>query len=97
MDMQPTEGRAVVRPLQEKEVSKGGMYLPEVARGDSLYAEVVAVGEGKRGPAGEFYAPAVKVGDTVLIRTSQQLEVHQEGDRCLLVEEKDLLAVVEDE
>lgn len=46
--------------------TKGGIYLKEAAKGNTE-AVVVAVGQGFRTEAGSFIAPAVKVGDKVVL------------------------------
>ena len=47
MKIQPLADRIVVKVLEAKEVTKGGIVLPDTAKEKPQEAEVVAVGKGK--------------------------------------------------
>ena len=47
MKIQPLADRIVVKVLEAKEVTKGGIVLPDTAKEKPQEAEVIAVGTGK--------------------------------------------------
>ena len=65
MKIKPLGDRVIVKPLEEKEVKKGGIIIPDTAKDKPQEGEVVAVGPGLLLDSGERMAPQVKVGDTV--------------------------------
>lgn len=46
--MRPTEDRILIRPLPEESVSKGGLIIPETAKGKPTRGEVLKVGPGSK-------------------------------------------------
>ena len=46
---QPLGDRVVIKPLEEEEITKGGLVLPDTAREKPQKGEVVAVGPGRLG------------------------------------------------
>ena len=57
----------LVQPLEEKEVKKGGIIIPDTAKEKPQERTVVAVGTGKLEDNGKKIEFNVKVGDKVLI------------------------------
>ena len=47
MKIQPLADRIMVKVLEAKEVTKGGIVLPDTAKEKPQEAEVVAIGKGK--------------------------------------------------
>ena len=47
MNVRPLHDRVLIRRLEEKEVVKGGIIIPDTAKEKPQEAEVVAVGPGK--------------------------------------------------
>ena len=50
----PLADRVVVRPLEETEQMRGGLYIPDTAKEKPQEGKVVAVGEGRRGDDGKL-------------------------------------------
>lgn len=46
--MRPTEDRILIRPLPEESISKGGLFIPETAKGKPTRGEVLRVGPGSK-------------------------------------------------
>src|SRR5256712_4879992 len=44
----PLADRVVIRPLEETETMKGGLYIPDTAKEKPIQGEIVAVGPGRR-------------------------------------------------
>jgi chaperonin GroES len=62
--IRPLADRIVVKPLEETEQMRGGLYIPDTAKEKPQQGEVVAVGPGKT-EDGKRVAPEVKAGDRV--------------------------------
>lgn len=92
--LKPLGDRVVVRVAKEEEQTLGGLVLAGGPKETTQTAEVVAVGEGVRTLNGELIAPAVSVGQTVLLEKSVGLPVKHDGQELVIVREADILAVV---
>jgi chaperonin GroES len=89
----PLADRVVVRPLEETEQMRGGLYIPDTAKEKPQQGEIVATGPG-RTEDGKRVALEVKVGDKVLYGKYSGTEVTIEGEQLLILRESDILAVV---
>ena len=67
VNIKPLGDRVLVHPLEEKEVKKGGIIIPDTAKEKPQEGEVVALGTGKRDDDGKLIEFTVKKGDKVLI------------------------------
>ena len=94
MKIQPLADRIVVKVLEAKEVTKGGIVLPDTAKEKPQEAEVVAVGKGRVSDDGKTIAPEVKVGDKVLFGKYSGTEITADGTEYLILKEEDILAIV---
>ena len=95
MAIQPLGDRIVVKVLEAKEVTKGGILLPETAKEKPQEAKVIAVGKGKMADNGQIVPLEVKVGDRVLYGKYSGTEITTtEGDELLIMKEEDILAIV---
>ena len=68
MKIQPLADRIVVKVLEAKEVTKGGIVLPDTAKEKPQEAEVIAVGKGKISDEGKIIPPEVKAGDKIQLK-----------------------------
>jgi chaperonin GroES len=89
----PLADRVVIKPLEETETMRGGLYIPDTAKEKPQQGEIVAVGPG-RTEEGKRIAVEVKVGDKVLYGKYSGTEVTVEGDQYLILRESDVLAVI---
>lgn len=95
MAIQPLADRIVVKVLEAKEVTKGGILLPETAKEKPQEGKVVAVGKGRLTDNGQVVALEVKVGDRVLYGKYTGTEITtSEGEELLIMKEEDVLAIV---
>jgi len=67
INVKPLGDRVLVQPLEEKEVKKGGIIIPDTAKEKPQEGTVVAVGTGKLDDNGKKIEFNAKVGDKVLI------------------------------
>jgi chaperonin GroES len=89
----PLADRVVIRPLEETEQMRGGLYIPDTAKEKPQQGEVIAVGPG-RIEKGDHVKMEVKVGDKVLYGKYSGTEVTIDNETLLIVKESDVLAVV---
>jgi chaperonin GroES len=89
----PLADRVVVKPLEETEQMRGGLYIPDTAKEKPQQGEIVAVGPGKY-EDGKLIPMTVKVGDKVLYGKYSGTEVAIEGENVLILRESDVLAVL---
>lgn len=92
--IQPLADRVVVKPLEEEEQMRGGLYIPDTAKEKPQSGEIVAVGPGKLSDSGERLAPDVEVGQTVLYGKYSGTEVTVDGEDYLILRESDVLAII---
>ena len=95
MAIQPLADRIVVKALEAKEVTKGGIVIPDTVKEKPQEGKVIAVGKGRILDNGHLQPPEVKVGDRVLYGKYSGSEITtQDGDELLIMKEEDILAIV---
>ncbi len=95
VSIKPLGDRVVVKPIEQEEVTAGGIVLPDTAKEKPQKGEILAVGPGTRNDAGERVALDVKVGDTVLYAKYAGTEIKLDGEKILVMRESDILAIIE--
>jgi chaperonin GroES len=93
-NVKPLGDRVLVQPLEEKEVNKGGIIIPDTAREKPQEGTVAAVGTGKFDDNGKKIEFTVKVGDKVLISKYGGSETKIDGDNYLIMREDDILGII---
>ncbi len=94
LSFKPLGGRVLVEPIEQEEVTAGGIVLPETAKEKPQQGKVLAAGPGDRNDKGERIAMDVKVGDVVLFAKYSGTEVKIEGKKVLILRESDILGIV---
>ena len=94
LSLKPLGDRLVVEPIEQEEVTAGGIVLPETAKEKPQQGKVLAVGPGARDEDGDRIAMDVKVGDKVLYAKYGGTEFKMDGKKLLILRESDLLAVL---
>jgi chaperonin GroES len=94
INVKPLSDRVLVKPLEEKEVKKGGIIIPDTAKEKPQEGEVVALGTGKVDEAGKKIEFTVKKGDRVLISKYGGTEIKYEGENYLIMREDDILGIL---
>ena len=94
MNIRPLGDRVLVEPIEEKEQTVGGIYIPDSAKEKPMQGKVLAVGK-KLDKDGKEIAFDVKKGDTVLLPKYGGTEVKINDKKLQLVREEDLLGVIE--
>jgi chaperonin GroES len=94
LKVKPLADRVVVKPLEEAEQMRGGLYIPDTAKEKPQQGEIVAVGPGKLTDEGKRVDPELKVGDKVLYGKYSGTEVTLEDAPYLILRESDVLAII---
>src|SRR5204863_4592101 len=89
----PLADRVVIKPLEETETMKGGLYIPDTAKEKPIQGEVMAVGPGRR-EKGEAVPMELKVGDRVIYGKYSGTQVDLDGEEYIIIKEADVLAKV---
>jgi chaperonin GroES len=93
--LKPLGSRVVIEPIEQDEVTSGGIVLPETAKEKPQKGKILSVGPGDRDEGGKRIPLDVKVGDTVLYAKYAGTEIKVEGKKLLILKESDVLAIVE--
>ena len=95
MKVAPLADRVVVKPLEDGETMRGGLYIPDTAKEKPQQGEIVAVGPGRVDEkSGNRVPMEVKVGDKVLYAKYAGSEVTLDGENRLILRESDVLAII---
>ena len=95
LSLKPLGDRIIVKPIEQDDVTVGGIMLPDTAKEKPQKGEILAAGPGARNDAGERVELDVKVGDTVLYAKYAGTEIKLDGEKVLVLRESDILAIVE--
>ncbi|ARD06450.1 co-chaperone GroES [Lactobacillus amylolyticus] len=92
--LEPIGDRVIVKVKEEEEKTVGGIVLASNAKEKPTEGEVVAVGNGAYAENGEKLPMTVKKGDVVLYDKYSGTNVKYEGEKYLVLHERDILAIV---
>jgi chaperonin GroES len=95
MKIRPLNDRILIKRVEEEEMTKGGIIIPDSAKEKPAEGIVAAVGNGKRTEKGDRIKMDVKKGDRVLFSKYGGTDVKLDGEDHLIMREDDILAVVE--
>ena len=95
MKVRTLNDRILVKRLEEEQMTKGGIIIPDSAKEKPAEGEVIAVGKGKINDKGDRIKMDVKVGDLVLFSKYGGTDVKLDGVDHLIMREDDILAIVE--
>lgn len=95
MKVKPLGDRILIKPLAAEEKTASGIVLPDTAKEKPQQGEVLAVGTGKMLENGQRVDLEVKVGDKVVYSKYAGNEIKIDGEECMILNERDILAIVE--
>lgn len=95
MTIRPLHDRIIVKRVQEEQVTKGGIIIPDTAKEKPIEGEVLAVGNGKILEDGTVRKLELKEGDHVLFGKYSGTEIKIDGEERLILREDDVLGVLE--
>jgi chaperonin GroES len=94
MSLKPLGNRVVIEPIEQEDITSGGIVLPETAKEKPQKGTILSVGPGERDEDGKYIPMDVKEGDTVLFAKYAGTEIKVDGDKLLILKESDILAIV---
>jgi len=95
MKIRPLHDRILVKRIEEQEVKKGGIIIPDTAKEKPQEGKVVAVGTGKVNDEGKKIPLDVKAGDRILFGKYSGSEVKVEDEEYLIMREEDVLGIID--
>ena len=94
MHVRPLHDRVLLKRLEEKEVIKGGIIIPDTAKEKPMEGEVISVGPGKLMEDGKRSPMDVKAVDRVLFGKYAGTEIKIDDQEFVIMREEELLAVL---
>ncbi|MBU0636884.1 MAG: co-chaperone GroES [Patescibacteria group bacterium] len=96
MKLKPLYDHLIIKAINENEVTKFGIVLPDtIDKEKSEKGEVIAVGQGKLLDNGQIAPMSVKVGEKVMFKKYSPDEIKVDGEEYLIIRESDILAILE--
>ncbi len=93
--IKPLFDNVLVKPLEAETKTASGILLPDSAKEKPQVGLVMAVGLGSVNDQGKVVPMVVKVGQKVMYKKWGGNEVKVNSEEWILVEQKDILAIVE--
>ncbi len=92
--LHPLHDRILVQRIEEGEVRRGGLIIPDSAKEKPQEGKVLAVGKGTVNEGGKKTPLDVKAGDRVLFGKYSGSEVTLDGQEYLIMKEEDVLGIL---
>lgn len=92
MKVMPLRDRVLLIRIEEQEVKKGRIIIPDSAKEKPLEAEIIEVGKGRVNKEGKVIPLKVKKGDKVLVGKFSGTEVKIDGVEHVIIREEEILA-----
>lgn len=97
MQVRPLHDRVLLKRIEEKEVVKGGIIIPDTAKEKPMEGEVISVGPGKLMEDGKRAPMDLKAGDRVLFGKYAGTEIKIDDEDYVIMREEEILAVLKKE
>ncbi|MDD4607370.1 MAG: co-chaperone GroES [Patescibacteria group bacterium] len=95
MSLQPLHDQVIIKPIQEDEVTKAGLVLPDTAEKEKPEkGEVLAVGPGKILTTGQRAEMSVKVGDQIVFKKYSPDEIKIDDQEVYVIRDEDIIAII---
>ena len=94
MKIRPLNNRILVKRMEEENVTKGGIIIPDTAKEKPQKGTVVAIGPGLRDDNGVRIPLEVKEGDSVLFSKYAGSEIAIDGVEHIFMKEDDILGIL---
>jgi len=93
--IKPLFDYVLIKPVVLEQTLPSGIVLPDSAKEKPQIGEIMAIGPGAHNPDGKLMPMLVKVGQKILYKKWGGNEVKVGTEEWLLIEQKDVMAVVE--
>jgi len=87
----PLADRVAIRPMEETEEMKGGLYIPDTAKEKPIRGDVIAVGPGRM-EKGQRVPMELRIGDRVVYGKYTGSQVELDEEEIILIKESDVIA-----
>jgi len=94
MKVSPLHDRVLLKRIEEKEMVKGGIIIPDTAKEKPMEGEVISVGPGKIMEDGKRSPMDVKAGDRILFGKYAGSEIKIDDQEYVIMREEEILAVL---
>ena len=91
-NIMPSEDRVVIRPSEDGETMRGGLYIPDTAKEKPTQGEIIAVGPGRVNDEGKTIAIGFKVGEKVIYGKYSGTPYTIDGSEVMIIKASDILA-----
>jgi chaperonin GroES len=95
MSIRPLSDRILVQRLEEEQITKSGIIIPDTAKEKPQQGKVIAVGNGKILDNGTRVTPGVQAGEKVLFGKYSGTEIKLDGVEYLILREEDILGIID--
>jgi len=93
-NLKPLNDNLIVKPLMQETQTSSGIFIPETGEKKPGQGEVIAVGPGLTKDDGSIKSMSVAVGDKILFRKYSPDDFEINGEKVLVLSEKDVLAII---
>jgi chaperonin GroES len=90
----PLHDRILVQRVEEGEVTRGGIIIPDSAKEKPQQGKVISVGKGKSNDEGKLFPLDVKAGDSILFGKYSGTEIKLDGEEFLIMREEEVLGIL---
>jgi chaperonin GroES len=94
LNLKPLGSRVLVEPIEQDDITAGGIVLPETAKEKPQQGLILAIGPGARDEDGKRIPMDVEKGDKILFAKYSGTEIKLDGKKYLILREEDILAIV---
>ena len=95
MNLKPLGDRVLVKPIEQEEVKRSGIIIPDTAKEKPQEGEIIAVGKGKMTDDGKLIQMDVKPGDRILYGKYSGTEVKIDDQEYLIMHQEDILGIID--
>lgn len=95
-ELKPTNDRVLLQPIDEGEQTYGNIVIPDMGKERPEMGKVLQIGPGRMSENGTMMlVRSCKVGDIVLVPKIGTLRIDFEGDEYFIAQDREILAVIE--
>jgi chaperonin GroES len=92
----PLYDRVLVKRVEGKTKTEGGIFIPETAKEKPSEGVIVATGTGRINEDGVLFPLAVSAGDKVLFGKYSGTEIQVDNEDLLIMREEEILGILQD-
>ena len=92
--LQPLGDRVLLQPIEQKEIKKSGIIIPDTAKEKPQEGKIIAAGKGKTTEEGKVLPMDVKAGDKVLYGKYSGTEIKINDEEYLIMHQEDILGIL---